>query len=658
MSDATWTLSVKGQVQRVGSYSAADRDNLLDLIYREAGGMATGRFQLKAVLWGGPLGHFLDDDALKRPVSTSGEIMVVDEGSCIVNVVRLLSAYNLFCQQGYTGCAACRQRLSEAVEIMGRLCSGSGKDTDLARLQQLAAADGKNCRDNCSALNPLRSALALFAQEFADHAAGRCPASICGELMLSPCSNSCPAGVDLPGTIALMQLGKFHDALALGRHDNPLFLSCGFVCEEPPCQKNCKRLAFDDAVYSQSMHRYAGEKAADKAGSLEKALAHPAIHSGTATGKKVAVIGAGPAGLSAGYFLTRLGHKAVLYEKAHAAGGMVAFGIPAYRADRRVLAAEVAAIQSLGVEIVTNCTIGRDITIETLSHEYDAILIAIGAGSSRKLGLPGEDLPGVRGAVEFLAEAAGGNAVPIGQKVLIVGGGNVAADAARTARRLGAQQVEMMCVEDIFEMPATRHEIAACQQEGVVITPLSVPVAFVGNGYVEKVVYTSIKPGPYDKLGRRWPPQAEERRQEKNFDSVIIAIGQMPDTAALAVNLAKRGPFLSADNYRVGTGKIYAAGDCAGPVNTVVKAVQTGKEAAFVIDRELTGSVRSLGTELRKGLGCFTGSFVCHSTPRIGMPEQDVRIRLNNFDLVELGLKDEQANYEMLRCVCAAKGSL
>jgi NADH-quinone oxidoreductase subunit F len=659
MSDALWTVEVKGQVQKPAGYRGSGKDNLLDVIFREAGGMANSRFGLKAVLVGGTLGKFAGEAEITATIHQSLEIMVFDEGSCLVNIVRMLLAYNQAGLVPYRGCHSCKAALAESVSLLGKLCSAEGNSTHLARLRQLADIRQPGCEEGCAVLNPLRSALLLYGQEFEYHAGGQCPASICGELVISPCRNSCPAGVDLPGTIALMQMGKYDDAVALGRHDNPFFLTCGFVCEDPPCQKNCKRLAFDEAVYSQAMHRFAGEKAARRAGELAKALMHPAIKAGSSSGKRVAVAGAGPAGLSAAYFLARFGHHVAVYEKAPVAGGMTALGIPAYRIDRQVLAEEINAIRALGVEIKTNCSVGTDIRLDELRHDYDSVLLTVGAGGSRQLGIPGEDLPGILGATEFLAGAALTGGGPVGLRVLVVGGGNVAVDAARTARRLGAQRVEMMCVEDRFEMPASRHEIAAAEAEGIIIRELSIPVAFQGSDRIEKVIFAAVTPGPYELSGRRWPPRPLEHREEREFDTVIIAIGQIPEIADLSGLLTKRGPFIAADDsYATNLQGVFTAGDCSFPVNTVVKAVKAGKEAAYAIDKYLMGSVRILEVDLRKKLGCFTGACVCHIAPQVGMPEQDSRLRIHNFELVELGLTDEQANYEMMRCVCAAKGAV
>ncbi|SDF59343.1 FAD-dependent oxidoreductase [Sporolituus thermophilus] len=656
-------VTVKGQVRRPGAYSVQPGHNLLDIIFGYAGGMATNRFLLKAILVGGAAGHFAGEAELQQPVSQSQEIMVFDEGSCLVNVVRLLLVYNhvTLLNSKEAGCQVCTAATAEAVKLLERLTTSVGTARDVAELARIAGSQNPDCPSRCAALRPLKTAMALWPDEFAAHGTGRCPASICSELMLSPCVNSCPANVDLPGTIALMQMGKFGDAIALGRHDNPLFLTCGYVCEEPPCQKNCKRFNFDEAVYSQSLHRYAGDEAVRRTGSLVKALTHPTLKPGPATGKKVAVVGAGPAGLAAAYFLARLGHKVTVYEKNDAAGGMAAYGIPAYRLPRTVLAAEVAAIIALGVELKTGQALGREITLAGLKEQYDAVLLAIGAGASRRLGIPGEDLPGVMPALAFLHQAATGGAVEVGRRVLVVGGGNVAVDAARTARRLGAEQVDMMCVEDRFEMPATVHEIAGAEAEGVRIKELAVPVEFSGDGRVAAVRYAPVVPGPYDAKGRRWPPKVlTDQCREAEYDTVIVAIGQAPDLACLAdAGITRNGPFIAhTGGQAIGLSAIFVAGDCGGPVNTVVKAVGSGKEVAYAIHNHLTGRTDRLTSPLRGQLGCYTGDYTCLPASRVQMPEQDAASRTGNFDLVELGLSDEQARYEMLRCICAAKGGV
>ncbi len=652
-------VTVKGQVQKPGTYAAKAGENMLDAVFAHAGGLADSRFSLRAVLVGGARGHFAAADELAAPLTSPAELMVVDSGSCLVNFVRLLFAYNKTVQAGYGGCPACRGALAAGARLLARLCTPLRSAADLTELERQAGVANPACPDQCSGLKPLASALDQWREEFAEHAAGHCRASICAELMLSPCNNACPADVDLPGTIALTQLGRYTDAVALGRHDNPFFLTCGHVCEEPPCQKNCKRLNFDDAIYSQSLHRYAGEKAARAAGGLGKALTHDTIRPGTKSGRKVAVAGAGPAGLAAAHFLARLGHKVVVYDRNPKPGGMMTYGIPAYRLPPATVEAEIAAIAALGVEIRGGCALGRNITLSRLREEYDAVLLALGNGKSRSLGIPGEDLPGVIPALDFLRQVADTGAAEVGRRVLVVGGGNVAVDVARTARRLGAEHVVMMCVEDRFEMPASPGEIQAAEDEGITISVLAVPLAFSGDGRVAGALCTAIKPGPYDVLGRRWPPAPlREAGRDEEYDTVIIAIGQMTEFDGLEDSgLACTKVFIACpDGHATSLPGVFAAGDCAGALNSVVKAVGSGKAAAFAIDRFLTGAGRKLNSPLRSKLGCSEGEYAWAAARRARMPEQDPAVRVGNFAPVELGLDDSRAAAEMLRCICAAKG--
>lgn len=659
MTQGDIQITVKGQVLKPGTYTAKRGENMLDVIFNHAGGMVESRFLLRAVLVGGPRGRFAAAADLSTALASPQELMVFDTGSCLVNLVRLLLTYNSSVAAGYGGCPACRRALAAGCDILARLSTSRGAAGDLAELERLASAVNPACPDRCSGLAPLASALNLWREEFAEHAAGRCRASICTELMLSPCSNSCPAGVDLPGTIALTQTGRYADAVALGRHDNPFFLTCGHVCEEPPCQKNCKRLSFDDAIYSQSLHRYAGEKAAKAAGGLGAALDHATIRPGGLSGKRVAVVGAGPAGLAAAYFLARLGHKVIVYDRNSWPGGMMTYGIPAYRLPRETVQAEIASIQALGVDIRTDCSLGREITLSGLRDQYDAVLLALGNGKGRALGIPGEDLPGVTSALDFLHQVADSGSAAVGRRVLVVGGGNVAVDAARTAKRLGAGFVTMMCVEDKFEMPASPGEIKAAEEEGITVRVLAVPLAIRGDGRAAGVAYTAIRPGPYDALGRRWPPEPlRETARAEEYDTVIIAIGQLTEFDGLVGSGLEttRSAIACLDGQTTNITGVFAAGDCAGSLNSVVKAVGSGKAAAFAIDRYLTGTNRALTSHLRSRLGCSEGEYAWAAARRVRMPEQDPVARVGNFAPVELGLDDSRAAAEMLRCVCAAKG--
>ena len=411
---------------------------------------------------------------------------------------------------------------------------------------------------------------------------------------LPPCRAACPAGVNVQGYIALLQQGKFKESVELIRRSMPFPAICGRVCFSP-CQDACSRKNIDQPVGI----RYLKRLAADIEREQGRVKPDPVPKTYSA---KVAVVGAGPAGLSAAYELAKLGYPVTVFERMPETGGMMRYGIPDYRLQKYVVANEIAYIQDLGVEIKTGIEFGKDIQLDTLRNEgYKAIFIANGAQLSTKLGILGEDLEGVFHAVEFLRQVSLGKTVDVGKKVAVVGGGNTALDAARTSLRLGAREVTILYRRSRNEMPALPYEIEAAEEEGVRFRFLVAPKQIIGEGGKVKVIEClRMELGEPDASGRRRPVPIQGSEHTYEVDTVIPAIGQLPETSCLpSILLDERARAISVDSLTLETTVpgVFAGGDIiAGPAN-IIEAIGAGKRAAISIDRYLNGLDLRAGRE-------------------------------------------------------------
>ncbi len=409
-----------------------------------------------------------------------------------------------------------------------------------------------------------------------------------------PCRAACPAHVNVQGYVSLIQRGKFKEAVELIRKDMPFPAICGRVCFSP-CEDACARTNVDQAVAIRALKRLVADIERDQGRVRPEPI--PKKHS-----EKVAIIGAGPAGLTAAYELAKLGYPVTVFERMSENGGMMRYCIPDFRLEKFVVANEIAYIKDLGVEIKTGVEFGKDITLESLRNEgYKAIFIAIGAQQGMKLNVSGEDLEGSINAVDFLKAVALGEHVDVGEKVAVVGGGNSAIDAARTAKRLGAKRVMILYRRSREEMPALPHEIAEAERDGIKFYFLVAPKQIIGeNGKVKAVECLRMRLGEPDASGRRRPIPISFSEHQYEVDMVIPALGQVAEMSCVPEELwdkEAKVPSMQVDPVTLETRLpgVFAGGDIATGPASIIEAVGAGKRAAVSINLYLTGQ------DLREG---------------------------------------------------------
>jgi len=465
----------------------------------------------------------------------------------------------------------------------------------------------------------------------------------------SPCSVACPAGISTQGYVALISQGKFKEALEVVRRTMPFAGVCGRVCTHP-CETECERGKVDQPVAIRALKRFIADYEL-KAGGQQVT---PVKQTKT---DKVAIIGSGPAGLACAYDLVRQGYPVTVFEASAQPGGLLRWGIPSYRLPKDILDTEINYIRALGVEIRTSSPIK---SLSYLKQQgYKAIFVAIGLGASQKLGIPGEDTPGVLHATNFLYQVASNQKVDIGNRVAVVGGGNAAVDAARAALRLGAREVSLIYRRSRAEMPAIPQEIEEMEQEGVKIIFLANPVKILSrNGRLSGVQCIRMELGASDESGRRRPVPIKGSEFELPLDNLIIAIGQSLETSSLPIELANmiKNGLLPADPVTLQTGLegIFAGGDIVSGPSDVISAIAAGKEAAISIDRFITGfDLKEGRPRTREKVKDVQKQGVIQK-PRVSIPAIDAGKRVHSFIEVELGLDEKAAIQEASRCLNCA----
>jgi len=473
---------------------------------------------------------------------------------------------------------------------------------------------------------------------------------------VAPCKLACPAGIDIQGYIALIANGEYQEALKLIKESNPLPLVCGRVCPRF-CETKCRRNVVDEPIAINMLKRFVAD--------CDIENTEPYIpETKPATGHKVAIVGGGPAGLSAAYYLAREGHEVSIFDASPKLGGMLRYGIPEYRLPKAILDKEIAIITRLCHDVYCNVSLGKDFSIESLkAMGYEAIFIALGAWANQRMKIEGEDLPGVLSGIGFLNDVARKKAVKLGAKVAVIGGGNTAVDAARTALRLGAEEVVIIYRRSREEMPAHGEEVAQAEEEGIQIQFLTAPVKVVSqNGRVNAMECIRMVLGEPDSSGRRRPEPVAGSEFIIKADNVIIAIGQRFDLDSFdqgsSIDLTRRG-YVNINNETMATSAagVFAGGDCASGPATVVEAIGAGHRAAISINRYLSGQpVVPEG----KPYNCSKGELEeidvsdyekVERVPRVKMPVLGPEERRRSFAEIELGLSEEMAQKEAGRCL-------
>jgi NADH-quinone oxidoreductase subunit F len=667
-SKGTKVFALGGAIQHAGLVEVPIGVQLGEIIYEIGGGVPNNK-EFKAVQLGGPSGGCIPKTNLNVPVDYetlqelgaimgSGGCIVMDDDSCMVDVARYFLD---FIQDESCGkCPPCRVGTKRMLEIVTRICNGLGREGDIEALEELGniIKDTALCGLGQTAANPVLSTIRHFRHEYEAHIKDHyCEAGVCSSMFNARCSNACPASVNVPGFVSLIGEKRFDEALKLHRERNPLASICGRVCFHP-CESKCQRGGLDEAVAIRGLKRFMTEQ--------ETEVQLPEVReSAENAAKKVAVVGSGPSGLSCAYFLARLGYKPTVFEKEPSAGGMLVQAIPAYRLPREELGREISMIEGMGVSVKTGMALGKDFTLKSLKDEgYEAVFLGVGAPAGMGMGVAGEDGPGVTEGLTFLRDYNVHGSAEVGTEVAVVGGGNSAIDAARTALRLGAKHVNILYRRQREQMPAWAEEILAADEEGITVVPLTAPKEIIRDaaGKVTGVLCQRMALGDYDRSGRRAPVAGRNPDFTVECDQVIAAIGQSLDAKALVgdlpVDLNRSWFKVDHNTGATSVDWLFAGGDAATGPASVVEAVAAGERAAVGIDQYLSGANHAFW---RKDIAVdvyFDPDADPVTTPRAAVVCLDPGARACTFDEVELSWNLDTACAEAKRCLRCDYGKI
>ncbi len=665
-SKGTKVFALTGDVANVGLVEVPMGTKLGTIVYDIGGGIPKDK-KFKAAQLGGPSGGCIPVQHLNAAVDYekvaelgaimgSGGLIVMNEDKCAVDMARFFMD---FCQDESCGkCTPCREGTKRMLDILTRITQGKGKEGDIELLEEMAAVikNAALCGLGQTAPNPVLSTIRYFRKEYEQHIRDhRCVAAVCSAMFKSPCQHTCPIEMDIPSYIALVRAERFDDAYKILLQTNPFPSVCGRVCDHK-CQTKCRRGNLDEPIAIKFLKRFITDNAP-----------RPQIEPVPVTRKeRIAVVGAGPAGLTAARDLAIRGYKVTVFEELNKPGGMLYWGIPSYRLPRNILDGEIDDIRKLGVEIRLNTRIGKDIPVAQLQKDYDYIYLATGAHKSQKMGVPGEDMKNVFGGVEFLRDFNANEdkwfkgKLSLGKNVAVIGGGNSAIDAARVALRLGAN-VTILYRRLRQDMPAAEEEIKAAEEEGIKIEYLVAPLKIEGNrGKVNSITCQRMKLGDFDSSGRKRPVAVENSEFTLNVDAVIAAIGQVPDMSFMdtksGVEINKWDCYNVGNVYKSRTAnpKFFAGGDAVTGPDTVIAAIADGHQAADDIDT----AIRKVNNEPAYEKPAQEKIDVplvideeSTETPQSHMPEMNPEKRKMSFAEVELGFNREGAIKEACRCL-------
>jgi len=663
LSKGTKVFSLVGKINNTGLVEVPMGITLKEIIYDIGGGIPKNK-KFKAVQTGGPSGGCIPASLMNLPVDYeklteagsimgSGGMIVMDEDTCVVDVSKYFIEFTN--DESCGKCASCREGSAVLLEVLQKICRGEGEDSDLEILEDFSNAikDASMCGLGQTLPNPVLSTLKYFRDEYIQHTKyKRCPALVCKGIISSACQHTCPISQDVPSYIGLIAQGKFEEAVKVVLKENPLPLICGRVCDAP-CEGKCVAGEWDDPIAIRSLKRFLADYEMNNGVEVE-------LKPKSKKEERIAVVGSGPGGLTCAHYLALEGYKVTVFESHPTPGGMLALGIPEFRLPKDVLNYEIDRIKKLGIEIRTNTTIGKDIQLDQLKEEYKAVFVAIGAHKGLKMRIPNEDSEGVLDAVEFLRDFNLGNKVEIGDKVIVVGGGNSAIDAARVAKRLG-KDTRIFYRRTKAEMPAIPSEIEEAILEGIDIQYLVTPIGVLSNnGKITGIECIRMKLGEVDESGRRRPLPIEGSEFKVDVDTLILAISQEPDVSLIAGENGLRVSAWSTlevdpETLQTNVEGIFAGGDVVSGPNTVTGAMAHGKRAAQMIDKYVRGEELKVEYKVTRPAvhveAIELSDEEVKSLKRPDMPSIPVAQRIESFKEVELGFSEADARVEAKRCL-------
>jgi len=667
-SKGTAVFALTGKIANSGLVEVPMGTRLAHIIYEIGGGIPRGK-QLKAVQTGGPSGGCIPARLIDSPVDYetlaslgsimgSGGMVVMDEATCMVEIARYFLS---FTQAESCGkCTPCRLGTRQMLEILTRITEGKGRDDDIDALLTIATTvkECSLCGLGQTSPNPVLSTINYFREEYEAHIKEKkCPAAVCDALMISPCQHTCPVGTNIPKYVAHVAAGEYQEAIDTIRERNPFPAICGRICHHP-CELRCRRGELDASVAIRELKRFAADWYFEHV--TEEPDPFPQTHT-----QQVAVVGAGPTGLSCAYFLAQMGYPVTVFEALPIGGGMLSVAIPEFRLPQEIIQKEIDYIAKRGVNIRYNMPINVNFTVEDLRRDgFEAVFVAAGAQRSQRIGIPGEleDVAGFYYGLRFLRDVKLGRQVRVGRRVAVIGGGNVALDTARTALRLGAEEVNICYRRSREEMLVTEVEYDQAIAEGIQVNFLVSPTRIISENWeVTGLQCIQMSLGEPDESGRRRPIPVTGSEFSIEADTVIAAVGQAPDLSFLppdSVLERTRWETLVVDSNTLSTNVsgVFAGGDFVTGPGMVIDAIAAGRRAAIAIDKYLKGDTSrvelyDLKARVIEELPSQEIEDVWEVQPRLTVPLLPAQERKTNFAEVELAFSEERARQEAKRCL-------
>jgi NADH-quinone oxidoreductase subunit F len=661
-SKGTAVFALTGKVANCGLVEVPMGTPLSKIIFDIGGGIPRGK-RFKAVQTGGPSGGCIPARFMDLPVDYesltklgsimgSGGMVVMDEATCMVDIARFF--LNFTQNESCGKCTPCRLGTRQMLEILTRITEGKGCEKDIDTLLAIASTvkECSLCGLGQTSPNPVLTTINYFREEYDTHIKEKkCPAAVCDALMISPCQHTCPVGINIPKYVAHIAAGEYQEAIDTIRERNPFPAICGRICHHP-CEGKCRRGELEAPVAIRELKRFAADWSYRHNGKEPEPF--PKTKS-----QRVAVVGAGPAGLGCAYFLAQMGYPVTVFEALPVGGGMLAVAIPEFRLPHEAIQQDIDYIAKRGVEIRYNTPINVNFTVEDLKNDgFGAIFIAAGAQKSQNIGIPGEleDIESLYYGLRFLRDVKLGRTVRVGRQVAVIGGGNVALDSARTALRLGADKANIYYRRSREEMPVTEVEYDEALNEGINVNFLVSPTRIVSaNWKVTGLQCIRMSLGEPDESGRRRPIPVDGSEFLIEADTVIAAVGQAPDHSFLPPGSALERMVVDNNTLATNVPGVFAGGDFVTGPGFVVEAIAAGKRGAIAIDKYLRGDTSrvemyDLRTETAKEV-TREEEETWEEQPRIKMPRLPVPERKGSFIEIEQGFSDEQARQEAKRCL-------